>query len=68
MFVAELRRVADVLDGLSEQAQQLSGPVYKTGWTYPIGTISGLPIGMRMWAEKLDRLIAQDHGDPTIPT
>jgi hypothetical protein len=59
-IAADTRRAADVLDQLYQRVDELSKPVYDTGWTYPIGTIGGFGMGLRAWADELDRLATEE--------
>lgn len=63
-IAADTRRAAEVLDVLYERANQLSEPVWRTGWTYPIGTIGGFGMGLRAWANKLEDLADEEAPSP----
>ena len=55
-IVDETRAVADALDALFKRVDRLSEPLWRSGWTEPIGSLGGFGGSLRRWAEKLESL------------
>lgn len=53
-LAAEIREMAAALDGFYERCERLSKPIFMTGWTRPLGTVSGMGRSLRRWAELVD--------------
>lgn len=53
-LAGEIRDMAAALDRFFERCEKLSKPIFMTGWTRPLGTVSGLGRGLERWAELID--------------
>lgn len=53
-LAGEIRDMAAALDRFYERCERLSKPIFMTGWTRPLGTVSGLGRGLERWAELVD--------------
>jgi len=53
-LAGEIRYMAAALDRFYERCEKLSKPIFMTGWTRPLGTVSGLGRGLERWAELID--------------
>lgn len=61
-IIDETRTVAAALDDLFQRVDRLSEPLWRTGWTEPIGSLGGFGMSLRRWAAKLE-----DAADPDEP-
>lgn len=53
-LAAEIRELVASLDRFYRRCDQLSKPIYMTGWTRPISLVGALARGLEHWAETID--------------
>lgn len=50
----DIRDMAATLDRFFERCERLSKPIFMTGWTRPLGMVSGMGRSLERWAEVIE--------------